>query len=58
MKYFGKVEDRRKSVCAVGFEPNPHHTQILAGKKTIFFQLSINIAESSSGVVSLISKCK
>ena len=57
MKYFGKVEDRRKSVCAVGFEPNPHHTQILAGKKIKknILQVSIKIAESCSGVESSIS---
>ena len=30
-KEFGPVEARRKSVCAVGFEPNPHHTKRLAG---------------------------
>jgi len=26
---FGPVEARRKAVCAIGFEPNPHHTKIL-----------------------------
>ena len=30
-KEFGTVEARKKSVCAVGFEPNPHHTKRLAG---------------------------
>ena len=30
-KEFGPVDERRTSVCAVGFEPNPHHTKRLKG---------------------------
>ena len=37
-KYFGSLSKRRQhqpqmadTVCAVGFEPNPHHTKILRG---------------------------
>lgn len=29
-KEFGPVEERKKNVCAVGFEPNPHHTKKLS----------------------------
>ena len=38
---FGSIQERRKhpgvtdTVCAVGFEPNPHHVKILSGKKII-----------------------
>ena len=30
-QYFGNIEDRQQKsvVCAIGFEPNPHHTEIL-----------------------------
>ena len=38
-KEFGPVEARKKSVCAVGFEPNPHHTKRLAGNMYIFLCL-------------------
>jgi len=46
-KEFGPVEERKKHVCAVGFEPNPHHTNKLSdieksyhkcGWKTWFFK--------------------
>ena len=30
---FGPFEERKKHVCAVGFEPNPHHTNKLSGEK-------------------------
>jgi len=30
-KEFGKAETRKERVCAVGFEPNPHHTEVLSG---------------------------
>ena len=40
---FGKVEERRKIygeqgnvVCAVGFEPNSHHTKHLTGRSSKF----------------------
>jgi len=29
-KTFGPLKDRKDKICAVGFEPNPHHTQILS----------------------------
>ena len=32
--YFGPIDDkgeRHDTVCAVGFEPNPHHTSVLKG---------------------------
>ena len=39
---FGSIQERRKhpevtdTVCAVGFEPNPHHVKILSGNKTTY----------------------
>ena len=28
-KYFGNANSRQNLVCAIGFEPNPHHTTVL-----------------------------
>ena len=33
---FGPIEERKKRVCAVGFEPNPNHTKKLSGEKWTF----------------------
>jgi len=42
-KFFGDPTVRQKHVCAIGFEPNPHHTTVLRSLQYAYEKCGLNV---------------